>query len=167
MLKSLVTAIGFSLAGMLACADAALAQGDASSLGRVHVYDGPKRPASQLATVFTTIRAEIVYICEVDGKRLPMGWSSTCPSVVYLLPGEHKLTVSLWSGSRRGSGTVTLKAVAGRTYQARATQVEPGRAGYSVAEMPAGFRLTYKDLTPAYFEKYNVQNAPVDPADAR
>ena len=83
------------------------------------------------------------------------------------LPGEHKLTINLWSGLRRGSSTVTLKAVAGRTYQARATRTAEMQAAYSVSEMPAGFRLTYKHLAPDFFETPNVQNAPVDPADAK
>jgi hypothetical protein len=170
MFPSLVTVAGLALAGVLACADAALAQGQAKQLVRVHVYDGPKRPASQLATVFATrsINAgNIVYICEVNGKRLPGGWISSCPSVVYLLPGEHKLMISLWSGFRSGASTVTLKAVAGRTYQARATPTGPAQAVASVSEMPAGFRLTYKHLDPDFFATPNVQNAPVDPADAK
>jgi hypothetical protein len=168
MLRPLVAASGVALASVLAWTAAASAQGQAAQLIRVHAYDGPRRPAAQLASVFTALKDSLLYICGVDGKSVrQLGWISSCPSVVYLLSGEHKLKVDYTIGTLRGEGTVTFKAVAGRTYQVHAARTEERRAAYSVSEMPAGFRLTYKDLSPAYFEKYKAQNALVDPADAK
>jgi hypothetical protein len=39
--------------------------------------------------------------------------------------------------------------------------------GYAINPMPDGFVLTYKDITPGYFTRYDAQNTRVDPADVK
>ena len=164
-------AAAFSL--LLHAAPAALAQlgpGPEATLIRVHAYEGVNRPAAQIATVFAPYgpAAEMTFICSVDGKSyLRMGWSSTCPSVVYLLPGAHQLTLDFHLGGARSTTTMPIRAEAGKSYVVRAVKSGDRRATFSISSMPEGFVLTYKDIVPGYFAKYGKQNSRVDPADAK
>ena len=158
---------------LLHASAAALAQlgpGPEATLIRVHAYEGANRPAAQIATVFAPYgpTAEMTFICSVNGKSyLRMGWTSSCPSVVYLLPGTHQLTINFHLGADRSTTTMSIRAEAGRSYVVRAAKSGDRRATFSISTMPEGFVLTYRDIVPGYFAKYGKQNSRVDPADAK
>jgi len=69
---------------------------------KVHAYDGPRRASAQLATVYgkmLTRPLALTFICEVDGKSYRATFAaSICPSVIYLLPGRHRLQISHGTG---------------------------------------------------------------------
>jgi hypothetical protein len=142
------------------------------TLMRVHAYEGSPRPAKQIATVFVRpfeSTGLITTICKVDGKSLRrLGWTSTCPSVVYLLPGTHQLTIEYrhaWAGA---SPTIPIRAEAGKTYMVLGTLSQDlRRVAASVSAMPEGFVLTYKDIDPGYFAKFDRPNSRVNPEDAK
>src|SRR5262245_24536582 len=133
-------------AAVLISTHAALAQVPPS---HVHAYEGPRRPAAQIATVYGPIRLNPVgrtLICEVDGKSV-RGWAG-CRSIVYLLPGSHRLrTHSAIGGPLVAYGTLTASFAAGRVYH---IESEPAANGVSfrLREKPPGFALTYKDMFP-------------------
>src|SRR5258705_5068434 len=80
-------------AAALISSHAPLAQG--APVSQMHAYEGPRRPAAQLATVYGAIRLnrlDRTMICEVDGKSVRT--FSGCRSIVYLLPGSHRLPIS-------------------------------------------------------------------------
>jgi hypothetical protein len=144
------------------------------TLMRVHAYEGGPRPARQIATVFVRPFESIGLIstiCKVDGKSLRrLGWTSTCPSVVYLLPGTHQLTIEYrhaWAGA---SPTIPIRAEAGKTYMVLGTMSQEGlrkRVATSISAMPEGFALTYKDIYPAYYAKGEKSNSRINPEDAK
>ena len=137
---------------------------------RVHAYEGAPRPASQIATVFAPygMNGEMTHICNVDGKSYrKLGWTSSCPSVVYLLPGTHQLKLDFYVARLVGSPTVPIQVEAGKSYMVRGVLSGDRRATFSIDPMPQGFVLTYKDIYPASFSKSGVKNTRVDPADAR
>ena len=151
---------------------AQLGPGPESTTMRVHAYEGAKRAASQIATVFAPYGpgAEMSFICSVDGKsyfKMGWTWTSSCPSVVYLLPGTHQLTINFRFGTLTGTTTVPIRVEAGKSYVARGVLAGERRATYSISPMPEGFVLTYKDIVPAYFAKYGAKNSRVDPLDAK
>ena len=165
-----------ALAGIAAAALLLLAHQPASAqmftgpqgLMRVHAYDGPRRPASQLATVFAPYGSTAVgfkYMCKADGKNYnqPFRPISTCPSVYYLLPGTHVVQVAYRRAGLIGFKDVTVRAEAGRTYQVFVIQ-EGRKAAFGIRAMPPGFALTYKDLNPSHFVTGNEPNSRVDPA---
>ena len=144
------------------------------TLMRTHAYDGSPRPAKQIATVFARPYESsglITHICKVDEKSLRrLGWSSTCPSVVYLLSGAHQLTIEFRHGAAAASSTIPIRAEAGKTYMVVGTlsQEKVGFAGLrervatSVSAMPEGFALTYKDIYPAYYAKGDKPNSRIN-----
>jgi len=107
------------------------------------------------------------FICEIDGKSYrKLGLTSSCPSVVYLLPGRHILKLEYRSANVIGTAEVPISAVAGKSYQIIATSwVKVNEKGYFyIHEMPAGFTLTYRDIAPVYFRDGTRPNSPVDPS---
>jgi hypothetical protein len=65
-----------------------------------HAYEGPRRPAAQLATVFgKTLTMPLAnplaftMIHKVDGKSVRGPFESACCSVVYVLSGTHRIEV--------------------------------------------------------------------------
>lgn len=146
--------------------------GSLDSLIRVHAYQGVRKPASEMATVFGVWNGpgrENAFVCKVDGKSYwRVGYISNCPSVVYLLPGTHKLSL-LYEYQQLYSEdvTVSVTAEAGRTYQVVATSYDSKTAQFEVQEKAADFKLTYKDLVPRNFEVSKQPNPYVDPSTAK
>src|SRR5947209_4349346 len=60
----------------------------------------------------------LTYLCEVDGRsyRRP-GYANPCPSVLYVLPGEHRFGVESHRGPRVAVVIVGLRTQAARTYE--------------------------------------------------
>jgi len=179
-----VTLIGISSFIVLFCAcPVALAQlfAPEQSLVRVHAYEGSPRPAKQIATVFAAPYEStrlLTQMCTVDGKSLfRLGWSSSCPRVIYLLPGTHQLAITYQLiGSGGASSTIPIRVEAGRTYMVVGTVVseknffgtlQPRRVASSISTMPEGFALTYKDIYPTYYAKGDKPNSRINPEDAR
>ena len=149
-------------AAALMSSHAALAQVPPS---QVHAYEGPRRPAAQIATVHGAIRLsplDRTEICEVDGKRVRT--FSSCRLIVYLLPGSHRLQIFYSLGIRRANGTLTASFAAGRVYH---IESEPAANGVSfrLREKPPGSALTYKDVFPDNpLLSVTMQNSRIDPA---
>ena len=144
------------------------------TLMRAHAYEGSPRPAKQIATVFARASDSTgltAHICKVDGKSLfRLGLASTCPSVVYLLPGTHQLTIGFRHSGGGASPTIPIRAEAGKTYMVLGTVSQEGlrkRVAASVSAMPEGFALTYKDILPAYYAKGDKPNSRINPEDAK
>lgn len=183
MSKGRVTFVGIVSFVFLACAcPAALAQlfTPEQTLVRVHAYEGDPRPATQIATVFVpfAMGGLLPRICKVDGRSLfRLGWTSSCPLVVYLLPGTHQLTVEFRSGWARASPTIPIRAEAGKTYTVLGTtsgeknmfgvEMPNTRIAASISAMPEGFALTYKDIYPTYYSKGDKPNLRINPEDAK
>jgi hypothetical protein len=151
-------------AAALISSHAPLAQG--APVSQMHAYEGPRRPAAQLATVYGAIRLnrlDRTMICEVDGKSVRT--FSGCRSIVYLLPGSHRLQISYSFGAiRKANGTLTASFAAGRVYH-----IESGPAGnwvsFRLREKPPGSALTYKDVYPDNpLLSVTVQGSRIDPA---
>ncbi|HEX5632208.1 MAG TPA: hypothetical protein VFX50_03235, partial [Gemmatimonadales bacterium] len=114
MRSSWEVARGRAAGALAACAVLA---GCASTVGpeallRSHAYEGPRRSPRELATVFArfnTFDAGRAFVCAVDARPYRRdGVMSHCPSVVYVTPGVHALSVEYrWLG---GSGRATVPA---------------------------------------------------------
>jgi len=144
------------------------------TLGQAHAYEGDRRPASQIATVFVAPNnALLTHICQVDGKnyfKLTL-ISGPCGNVVYLLPGTHQLTLRQGEGFAQGGFTIPIRVEARKTYHVVGTVVEREfsriRVVTSINTMPQGFALSYKDIYPAYYARTNRPNARINPEDAK
>jgi hypothetical protein len=132
-------------------------------------YAGATLAPHQQATVFAvwdTGDGGLTYLCEIDGRSYRRtGYPNPCPSVLYVLPGEHRVGVETHRAGRVAVVIVGLRTEAARTYEI-SVDSRPGHAAFYVREMEPGFTLTYRDVAPAYFRKGNRVNAPVDPANA-
>lgn len=92
-------------------------------------------------------------ICEVDGKSYRrMGMMSSCPSVVYLLPGKHTLTLETRFAHLIGNHLYEVTVEAGRVYQVVTTAKEVRQVSFATKPMPPGHVLTYRDIGPLFFE---------------
>src|SRR5262245_26449340 len=96
---------------------AQLGPGPETTTMREHAYEGARRPASQIATVFAPYgdAGQMTFICSVDGRsylKLGWTWTSSCPSVVYLLPGAHQLMVNYRFGYLTGTTTIPIRVEA-------------------------------------------------------
>jgi hypothetical protein len=148
--QSTMLPLKFFAAGIatLIFAEVALAEGG-PSLAQIHAYEGARRPLAQIATVYGVRRFNPLgrsATCEVDGKSV-RGFVG-CRSIVYLLPGSHRLQTFYSSTAvQTAYGTITASFAAGRVYQ-----IESERAGdrvsFRLREKPPGFVLTYKDVLP-------------------
>lgn len=160
-------------AAVLFSGQAALAQ--AVPVRRTHVYEDPRRPAAQLATVYGKMLTlplanplAFTFVCEVDGKSYrAMIAVSVCPSVVYLLPGSHRLVVNHSTGYAGGDGTITVQVAAGRVYEIEAERAGNLRVSFHLRAKPPGYVLPFKDVMPAPFLSSTRQNPRIDPADAQ
>jgi hypothetical protein len=116
-------------------------------------YDGPVRPEVEVATVFILDgrpRYESGYICQVDDK--PVTPPGGCASVVYLLPGSHRLAIRYQSHIEVGEGQTSITVEAGKLYQLNATSFRTNNRGMiSLLPMPGGTRLTYRNVAPGLF----------------
>src|SRR5215467_1550355 len=153
-----------AVAAILVCAQAALAQ--PVPITQRHAYEGPPRPAAELATVFgkiLTMPLAMTMIQKVDGKSVRGLFESGCCDVVYVLPGSHQIFVHHSIPGRRGTGTLTGNLAAGRVYEAEAI-VSGDKVAFRLRETPPGYVLTYKDLRPAsYAPTGSRQNSRVVP----
>lgn len=138
------------------------------SLLRTHAYEGAQKSATEMATVFAVwkgVGGELTFICEVDGKsHRKLGAISSCPSVVYLLPGRHDLTVEYRWANLIGTVVVPVNAEAGKTYRVTGTSTDKKQVLFNIQEMPVGFALTYKDVAPVFFSDGARPNSRVDPS---
>ena len=119
-------------------------------LATARAYDGPRRPQADVATVFILDgrpHYESGFICQVNGK--PAAAGGGCASVVYLLPGSHRLQIRYRSRPEVGEGEITLHTQAGQLYQLNATSFRTSNRGMIQAlPMPAGARLIYRNVAP-------------------
>jgi len=149
-------------AGLAACA------GPDSLVRRRAYLGGPLAPHQQ-ATVFAVWDSgdgNLTYLCELDGLSFRRnGYPNPCPSVLYVLPGEHRVGVENHRGGNVAVAIIGLRTAAGRTYEISADS-RPGAAQFFVREMDPGFELTYKDVAPTFFRKGDRVNTPVNPAEA-
>jgi len=150
-----------ALAGLAACAGP-------ETLVRKRAYEGVLLAPGQQATVFAVWDSgdgNLTYLCEVDGRSFRRnGYANPCPSVLYVLPGEHRVGVENHRGGRVSVAVIGLRTEAARTYEISVAS-SPERADFYVREMEPGFTLTYKDVAPTFFTGDRV-NTPVDPAQA-
>ena len=150
-----------SVAGLAACAGP-------QSLVRKRAYEGVLLSPQQQATVFAVWDSgdgNVTYLCELDGRSYRRnGYANPCPSVLYVLPGEHRVGVENHRGGRVAIAVIGLTVQAARTYEISVVS-NPDRAEFYVREMEPGFALTYKDVAPTFFKGDRV-NTPVDPAQA-
>jgi hypothetical protein len=104
------------------------------------------------------------FVCEIDGKSYrAMIALSVCPSIIYLLPGSHRLGVSHGHGNRSGKGTLSVNLAAGRVYAIGIDYPERERVSFRLIEKPQSFVLTYKDVMPVPYESGSRQNSRIDP----
>ena len=155
-----------AIAAVVVSSQAALAQ--PVPLRKEHAYPGPHRPLAQLATVHGTILTgwplTNTHACEIDGKSYrAMIAIEVCPSVIYLLPGNHRLGISHNQGNRRGSGTLSVNLAAGRVYEIGVDYPEKMRVSFRLIEKPQGAVLTYKDVMPVPYASGSRQNSRIDP----
>lgn len=122
-----------------------------ATLWRAQAYAGAQRPAAEVATVFTTDdrpRLGASTLCAVDGLRFEQ--AGTCASVVYLLPGEHELTLVHRVRTERIEASVRVRVDAGRTYQLKFASMRSQQpAAVQVLPTSLRFQLTYRSLAPA------------------
>src|SRR6185295_2429193 len=145
-------------AGLAACAGP-------DSLVRRRAYLGGPLTSQQQATLFAVWDGgdgNLTYLCELDGRSFRRnGYANPCPSVLYVLPGEHRVGVENHRGGRVAVAVIGLTAQPARTYEISVVS-NPDRAEFYVREMDPGFALTYRDVAPTFF-KGNRVNIPVDP----
>ena len=82
--------------------------------GMIQTYDGPRKPAHDVAILKTNVGEltfDTVWIDLVDGKNLVRAYSE-----IEVLPGRHSVRIQLSSGIIRVSRLVSFEANAGRTY---------------------------------------------------
>jgi hypothetical protein len=139
------------------------------SLVRKRAYVGEPLAPQQQATVFAVWDSgdgNLTYLCELDGRSYRRnGYANPCPSVLYVVPGEHRVGVENHRGGRVSVIVIGLKAEAAHTYEISVVS-NPDRAEFFVRDMDPSFTLTYKDVAPTYFLKGSRANMPVDPAEA-
>jgi hypothetical protein len=149
-------------AGLAACAGP-------ESLVRRRAYTGAPLAPQQQATLFAVWDSgdgNRTYLCELDGHSYRRnGYANPCPSVLYVVPGEHRVGVESHRGGRVAVAVIGLKAEAARTYEISVVS-RPEAAEFYVREMDPGFALTYRDVAPTFFLKGHRVNTPVDPAGA-
>jgi len=163
-------ALAAAFAAALVFSQVALAQ--PVPLRKQHAYGGSPRPLAQIATVYGTTLTRpglaLTYVCKIDGKSyratIAFGSISICPSIVYLLPGNHQLVVQHGRGYAGGTGTISGNVAAGRVYEIVIDQVESMRVSIRLQEKPPGFVLTYKDVSPGPFLSGMRQNSNINPA---
>jgi hypothetical protein len=141
------------------------------SLLRTHAYEGTRKAASEMATVFAVWNGpgfEMASICSADGKSYwKFGTISNCRSVIYLLPGKHEISVQYEYANYTGEVSFPIDVQAGRAYRVFATSYDLKVAHFELREMPADFKLTYKDVAPIYFNGGRGKNSYVDPSTAK
>ncbi len=76
-------------------------------------------------------RFESSYVCAAAGIRLER--DGPCASVVYLLPGEHAVSLTYRSLIEFGDGNLRLQAEAGKTYQLNFSSLRVRQAGARIA----------------------------------
>jgi hypothetical protein len=160
--------IVIALVAVIVSSQAALAQ--PVPLRKEHAYSGPRRPIAQLATVYgttLTFPLALTYVCEIDGKSyrsmFGFGSISICPSIVYLLPGSHRMAIHHGRGNAGGTGTISVSVSAGRVYEIGIDYPERMRVSARLLEKPQGFVLTYKDVMPRPYASGTRQNSRIDP----
>ena len=149
-------------AGLAACAGP-------DSLVRRRAYLGGPLTSQQQATLFAVWDGgdgNLTYLCELDGRNYRRsGYANPCPSVFYVVPGEHRVGVENHRGGRVAVAVIVLKTEAARTYEISVVS-RPEAAEFYVREMDPGFTLTYQDVAPTFYLKGDRVNTPVDPAGA-
>ena len=155
-----------AIAAVIVSSQAALAQ--PVPLRKEHAYAGAHRPLAQLATVYGTMLTSWpqtrTFVCEIDGKDYrAMIAISVCPSIIYLLPGHHRLGISHGHGNRSGKGTLSVNLAAGRVYEIGIDYPERERVSFRPIEKPQGYVLTYKDVMPVPYQSGSRQNSRIDP----
>jgi hypothetical protein len=149
-------------AGLAACASP-------RDLVLMRTYEGAGLAPQQQATVFAVWDSgdgNPTYLCEMDGHNYRRTvYAYPCPSVLYVLPGEHKIGVESHRGPYVAIAVIVLRAEPARTYEI-SVDSKPGAAAFFVREMEPGFTLTYKDVAPVFFKGDRV-NTPIDPVEAR
>lgn len=147
-----------------------------SSLIRQHAYDGPKKPAAEVATVYAKwggLGGGMMFICGVDGKGYSqLGAISPCPSVVYLTPGQHTLNADWRFANRIANKELIGDFKAGKVYEVIAKHADIPLAQLTdveliLVEKSDNYQLTYKELAPAFFVKGDVSDSKVDPATGK
>jgi len=133
---------------------------------RSQAYDGAAKSKDSVAAVFVAhpgVQAHHTLICEVDGKSYRrMGMMSSCPSVVYLLPGKHTLSLETRYAHLIGNHFHDVTVEAGRVYQVVTTVKDVRQVHFTNKPMPQGYVLTYRDIGPFFFEGKQVRSdAPV------
>jgi len=120
------------------------------TLLRVQAYDGPARPRSEVAILFTMDgrpNSESATICAIDGISLER--DGVCASVVHVLPGPHQLKLRYRSMMQFGTGELWVDAAANRLYQLNFSSLRVDYAAkLSVIPMYAGARLSWRQLAP-------------------
>lgn len=148
-------ALPLVLAALLAGAGGAAAQAPApdfapASLWRGQAYEGPTRPAAEVAVVFAMDgrpRSESSSICIAGGWRFER--DGRCATVVYLPPGEHDLGLLYQSATEQGLGGARIRVEAGRVYQVNVTSLRTGGRGLvNVWPMAPGHVVTWRNIAP-------------------
>lgn len=120
------------------------------SLLRATAYDGPVRPRSEVAIVFTMDgrpNYESAYICKADDRVLQR--DGKCATVVYLPPGQHVLAVKYVSRIEHGEVAVPVHVQAGKLYQLNASSLRTRDTGaWRFMPMPDGAKLTFRNIAP-------------------
>lgn len=120
------------------------------ALHRVQAYDGPARPRSEVAILFAMDgrpRNESATFCTIDGLSLER--DGECASVIYVLPGPHRLTMRYRSTQQFGTGKLLVNTAANRLYQVNFSSLRVGYAGaLSVIPMYDGAKLSWRNLAP-------------------
>jgi hypothetical protein len=157
-----------ALAATLLFTTAALAQ--PVKFEKRHAYEGARRPAAQLATVYGVYGKlltmplanplAMTMIHDVDGKSVRGMFEAACCSVVYVLPGTHQIRAALSGGFPHGTGTVSGNFAAGRVYEVEAV-VSGDKITFRLRD--AGTVLTYKDVMPTPYLDGTRQNSRVQP----
>jgi len=83
----------------------------------VQTYEGPRRPAHDVAILKTNVGEatfDTVWIDRVDSRDLVIAYSD-----IAVLPGRHSVRIQLTSGFLRANEIVSFDANAGRTYHVK------------------------------------------------
>ena len=157
------------VAVLLLCAAGLAACASPHDLVLRRTYEGAFLAPQQQATVFAVWDSgdgNPTYLCEMDGHNFRRtGYGYPCPSVLYVLPGEHRFGVENHRGGRVAIAVIVLKAAAAHTYEISVVS-NSDRAEFYVREMGSDFTLTYKDVAPTFYTKGDRVNTPLDPAEA-
>lgn len=135
------------------------------TLLRSHAYQGPVKQPSELATIFVPhpgIQTYHTLICGVDGKSYArMGMISSCPSVVFVTPGAHTLTLETRYANLYGKHAYALTVEAGRTYEVITTPTIGNMVEFNVRRKAPGHVLTYREMAPVFYVKEGREDAVV------